>query len=116
MKTIVKLVIAALIVNACWHAGASFLRYTKFKDEVQSTAQFASAKSDAELQARVVEIANQLQVPVLAENITVRRKQNHTMIDAVYVDHIEVVPTKLYSWEFKVNVDAFTVDMPAGTQ
>jgi hypothetical protein len=110
MKTLIKLVIVALIINACWHAGNAFLRYYRFKDEVHSTALFQSSRSDTELQARVQEIANQIQVPVLPEDIVIRRRENHTMIDATYTEQLELIPKKVFPWKFNVKVDAFTID------
>ena len=42
IKTLVKLVLAALVVNACWRSANVFMRYYKFKDGVHETALFAS--------------------------------------------------------------------------
>jgi|SRR5581483_9465100 len=116
MKTIIKLIFAALIVNACVRAGAAFWRYYQFKDEVQSAALFMSARPDAEIQSRVMEVAAQLHVPVQPQDVVVIRRMNHTLINAVYTDVIEILPTKPYPWQFKVNADAFSVDMPAPVQ
>jgi hypothetical protein len=113
IKNIIKLALAALVFHACWRSGNVFLRYYKFKDAVHETVLFASAKSDAQLQSRVLELARQLDVPLEPENVAVKREENTTIINAVYTDQIELVPTKFYPWQFKVNVDAFNVNMPA---
>jgi hypothetical protein len=89
-----------------------FMRYYKFKDGVHETALFASGRSDSQVQARVLELAHQLDIPVLPENISITREENRTVIDAVYTDQIELVPTKFYPWQFKVDVDAFNANMP----
>ena len=106
MKIFIKLVIAALVVHACWRATAVYWRYFQFRDGVQHIAQFSAQKSEPEVQAQVVEVARTLDVPVLPENIKVRRDATRTLIDAVYTDRIQLIPTKYYPWEFKVNADA----------
>lgn len=112
IKTVIKLALAALLVHACWRSGNVFLRYYKFKDAVHETVLFDSAKSDAQLQARVLELAQQYDVPVPPESITVLRVQNRTIVKAVYTDQVELVPTKFYPWEFNVDVDVLNANMP----
>ena len=113
IKAIVKIALAALVLNACWRSATVFLKYYKFKDAVHETVLFSSAKSDAQLEARVLELAQQLDIPLQPENVTIRREDNRTAIDAVYTDHIELIPTKFYPWEFKIDVDAFNAYMPS---
>jgi len=109
MKALIKLIIAALIVHATWRAGTVYFRYYQFKDGVQQTALFSGTRSESELQNRVVELARELQVPLEADRATVRRQDNHTFIDATYEERIELLPRYFYPWEFRVNVDAFTI-------
>jgi hypothetical protein len=111
LKTIIKLVITLLLVHATWRTGAAFWRYYMFQDGVQSTAQFAGTRTPAEIQDRVLEIAKELEVPIDPEKIEVRREENHTLVDAVYTENIELLPTYFYPWEFTVNVDAFTITL-----
>ena len=107
IKTVIKLAIAALLVHACWRSANVVLRYSNFKDAVHEMVLFSTTKSDDQVQARVLELAQQYEVPVQPENVTVRRIGNRTMVNAVYTDQIELVPTKFYPWEFKVNVETF---------
>jgi hypothetical protein len=111
-RTVLKLAIVALLLHASWRSGMAAWRYYNFKDEVRATAQFSAGKSESELQSRVLEIAARWQVPVDADHVAVRHDQNHTTIDAVYTEKIEFLPTYRYPWEFKVNVDAFTLEVP----
>jgi hypothetical protein len=112
IKTIVKLAIAALVVHACWRSATVVLKYYKFKDAVHEMVLFGSAKSDVQLQSRVMELAGQYEVPVAEENVEIKRQDNRTIINANYTDQIEFVPTKFYPWQFKVNVEAFNANMP----
>lgn len=112
IKTLIKLALAALVVHACWRSTNVFLRYYRFKDAVHETALFASARSDSQVQARVLEIAQQLDIPVEPQNVVIRREENRTVIQAVYTDQIELLPTKFFPWEFKLDVDAFNANLP----
>jgi hypothetical protein len=108
IKTLLKLVAAAVVVYASWHAGAAYWRYFIFKDEVHDIAQFSGNKTELQMQTRVLEVAAQQHVPLDAEHLTVHHDPNHTTIIAVYTENIELAPSYIYPWEFKVNVDAFT--------
>jgi hypothetical protein len=109
MRALIKLVLAALIIYATWRVGSVYLRYYQFKDEVQQTAQFSGQRSENELHTRVLEIAREYQIPLDAERLKVRREDNHTRIDASYVEQIEILPSYRRPWEFTVNIDAFTI-------
>jgi hypothetical protein len=113
IKTIIKLAVAALLVHACWRSANAFLKYYKFKDAVHETVLFSNAKSDAQLQSRVMDLARQFDVPVAADDVAITHQENRTIVNAVYTDQIELVPSKFYPWEFKVNVEAFNPYMPS---
>jgi hypothetical protein len=109
MKTLIKLIIAALIVHATWRAGPVYFRYYQFKDGVQQTAQFSGTRSENELHNRVLELARELQVPLEADRLRVRRQDNRTLIDATYDERLELLPRYFYPWQLRVSVDAFTI-------
>jgi hypothetical protein len=109
MKTIIKIVIAALIINACWRGGAAVLRYYRFKDEVQQTALFGSSKSESELQNSVFETARRMQLPLVPESVSVHRTENHTFINAAYTEQIQLVPTYYFPYQFNLNLDVLTM-------
>lgn len=111
MRILIKLAIAGLVIHGSWRVGSAYWTYYRFRDAVQAAAQFSGDKSEREVQSRVLEIASAMQVPVAPEQVSVRREQNHTFIDAAYFDQIEVLPTYRYPWEFKVKVDAWTVSL-----
>ena len=109
MKTIIKLVVAALVVHATYRAGDVYLRYYNFRDDVHQIAQFAGRQTDNELRNRVLEAAQQREIPLDPEVITVRRPPNHLLIDATYSERIELLPRYFYPWEFKLDVDVLTI-------
>jgi hypothetical protein len=111
IKTIIKLVIAAFVINACWRSANVVLRYSNFRDAVHEMVLFSMTKSESEVEASVLELAQRYEVPVQPENVSVHRAGNKTVVTAVYTDQIELVPTKFYPWEFKVNDEAINVYM-----
>ena len=109
MKALIKVIIAALIVHATWRAGTVYWQYYQFKNGAQHTAQFSGRSSDSDLHNQVLEVAKALKIPLDPDRVTVRRVDNHTLIDATYDQGIEVLPRYFYPWQFSVNVDAFTL-------
>jgi hypothetical protein len=110
MKTLVKLLIAALVIHASWKSGTVFWRYYKLKDGAQAAALFAGRRSEDELHSRVMEIAHELDVPIDPATLTVKKEPNHTYIKGSYTDQIELLPRYFYPWQFKLDVDVFTLD------
>ena len=108
IKLIIKLAIAALIANAAWRVGNVYLSYYKFKDAVQEITQFRGQKSDSEIESRIFELADQHDLPLTHSNLTVRREESHTIVDASYIQPVELAPGFIYPWPFAVHVDTFT--------
>lgn len=109
MKVLVKLIIAAAILHATWRAGSVYFKYYQLRESVEEIALFSGNRSDDELRNRVQEVAKGLEIPLDAERISVRRDDNHTLIDASYDERIELLPRYYYPWRFDVKVDAFTL-------
>jgi hypothetical protein len=109
MKLLIKLLIAAMVVHASWKTGTAFWRYYNFKDGAQAAALFAGVGSASEIHNRVFAIATKLDVPLEPAKLSVRREPNHILINASYTEKIEVVPSFFYPWDFKVDLDVFTL-------
>ena len=109
MKSLIRLIIAALIIHATWRAGTVFWRNYQFRDGVQQTAQFSGRRTDAELIEQVMGMAKAYEIPLDPERLIVRRTDNRTLIDASYDERIELLPRYFYPWRFDINVDALTL-------
>jgi hypothetical protein len=114
MRTIIKLIVAGLVVHATWRAGSAYWVYYQFRDGLRDVAQFSRGKSEQEIQKRAIEIASELDLLVQPEHIAVRRDQDHTFIDASYQTGIELLPAYHYPWEFNVKIDAWSIDPVSG--
>jgi hypothetical protein len=111
MKLLLKLVIAALIANATWHIGSAYLTYYRFKDAVEQTVLFGEQKTRDQLRRAVLDLANQYDVPLSDDNLTIRRdERHHTYVDGSYTEVIDVLPGYQYPWEFTWKVDVLTLN------
>lgn len=103
----------ALMANAAWHAFTAYLAYYRFKDAVENVSQFGGQQSEEALASRVLEIAEQHDLPMTAEAFTVRREGSHTIISGSFVKPVEILPGKFYPWPFSWRVNTFTLTAPA---
>lgn len=105
MKTVIKLLVAALIVNATARLGLSAWTQYQFRDSVQELVLFGSAETPAELKKEIIEEAADQGVPVADDDVLVDREGMLTTAQATYVDEIELFPRYVYpmTWTFKVD-------------
>jgi hypothetical protein len=127
-RVLIKLAIAALVINAAWRVGSTYLRYYQFEDALQELAQFGDTRADKQLCSQAMEKAANLEVPITAEAIVIRRGSNPAyncekgfaggvaqatagsakiFIDAVYTDVLRPFPGYRMDWEFKPSVSAW---------
>jgi hypothetical protein len=104
IKLFIKLAIVALLANAAFHVGSEYLTYIRFRDAVRDAAMF-KAKNDTQLMARIMELAEQYDVPIDEENITIERAERKVSIEGWYDKSIEVVPNYQYPWHFGLSLD-----------
>ena len=105
ISQLIRLVAVAIIANATWHVFTAYSAHYKFRDSVQSASQYSGERSESELASRVLEIAEQFDVPITSSDFTLRRDGSHTLIDGAYERSVEVVPGLSYSWPFTWHID-----------
>ena len=106
MKTIVKLLIVALFVNAAVHAGRAAWRYAEFKEAVTQEARLRGGELP-KLKQRILELAEEHEVDLAASDVDVARDGTATTVSAAYLDYIELLPslyTREHLFEFEVSV------------
>ena len=109
MKTLIKLVITALVLHATWRAGTVYMRYYEFKDEVTQIAQFGTQHTDAQMRDAVLDAARRREIALEPEAVSVRRPNQRIIIDATYREQVELAPRYFYPWDAKVHVDVLTL-------
>ena len=114
MKTVLKLLLVAIVINACVRGGMAAAGYFRFKDAAQQAVLFGSDSTPEEIQLLIVERAQALKLPVVPENIQVSRQGGRTWADASYHQDIEVFPNQMYpvNWSFRVEGYSMVLGAP----
>ncbi len=112
MKTLIKLLIVAAIVNATARVGMAAARYYQLKDESQELVTFGGNIVLGELQNQILLKAEQLRLPLASEDVLVTREGLRTTASAAYTDSVEVFPNYKYPIRFQFRVEG--VNMGAG--
>jgi hypothetical protein len=101
MATLIKFVIAVLILNAAARAGLAAFEHYQFTDAAREAMVFAPNASDAQLVTAVARIAHDHNVPVTEDDITLRHNGPDIIIEFSYPKDVQLVPA-FYTrrWEF----------------
>ncbi len=109
MKTIIQLLVAALVIHATFRAGTVYMRYYEFKDDVTQIAQFGVRDTNNQLTNAVVDAAKRRELPVGADDVTITRHNQRIIIDTRYQEPVELLPRYFYPWTANVHVDVLTL-------
>ena len=105
LRTLVKLAIAALVINASWQLFSVYWSHFKFVDAVQATTQFRGDKSEEQIRNRILELAGEFDVPMSDENLTIRDSKSRTIVDGDYTRSVKLAPGYAYPWRFTLHTD-----------
>jgi hypothetical protein len=105
IKLVIKLAIVALVAHAGVKIVPVFWANLRFKDALAEQARFAGRKSEEELRGRAERIANDLEIPVTGETITIHKAGTTTSFDTHYTAQLEYFPRRFYPWEFTIHVE-----------
>ena len=101
MKTIIKIVIALVIVLGCFNVGRALMNEYQFEDSVHDALLFDPRMTDAEITAMVLERASQFSVPLEAGDIQIREVGPDVHVDMSYTTTVVVIPGVLEKdWTF----------------
>ena len=106
MKTIIKLLIAAAVVNAVVRTGSAALDYYQFKDAAQQIVLFGADVTLDQVRDQILRKAKDFDVPLAPDALNVRRDGTLTVADATYTKQVEVFPRYIYPLTFSFSVDA----------
>ena len=111
LKLFVKLVFVAVLANSAYHIGAEYLTYVKFEDAIRDAAIF-KARNDEELTSRIMSLAQQYEVPLDEDNLSIERVGQQVTVRGWYDRKIEIVPSYEYPWHFGLLIDVVTLTTP----
>jgi hypothetical protein len=110
MKTLIKLLIAAAIINATVRAASAAWTYYQFKDAAEQTVIFGYGATTGQLHEQIMRRAVELQVPLEPQNLQVTRDGPRTLAEASYRQPVELFPRYTYVVPFSFTVDALAVN------
>jgi hypothetical protein len=109
MKTIIQLLIVALVLNAAFQTARAYYTYYDYRDSLVEEANHGRVASVSQLHQRAVDLGAEYGLDVAWEDVKVRLDVGQTVvIDFAYVEPIPFVP-KYYvrPWTFSGSVSAF---------
>ena len=109
MKTVIKLVIAAVLANAAYRGGTVFLKYYQFKDETQQMILFGQGQPVAQLEQQILGEAEKRDVPLDEDGVEVSREGARTLAEVSYTESIELFPQFFYPMDFSFSAEAYAV-------
>ena len=111
MKTVIKLVIVAIVINATARAGLAAMRHYQFKEAAHQAVLFGAGTPTAEVRELIVARGKELSLPVGLESVTVRRQGGRTWADAAYSQSVEFFPRQIYAMNFSFQVESYSTTM-----
>jgi hypothetical protein len=112
MKTLLKLVVAIMVLNAAVRGGLAMWQYYQFKDAAQQVVLFGQRADPEEIQANIVAKGSELSVPVRADDIKVSRDGTRTVAEGFYTTTVQFFPNYPYPVKFTFIVDAVSLGEP----
>jgi len=104
IRTIVKLIILAVIVNAAVNVVPVFWADFRFKDAVKELARFSAKLDDKKIAGEVMDIAVRMEVPLAAQDVRVSRLGKRVVIETSYHVEMEYFPQQFYGRDFSMRV------------
>ena len=109
MKTLIKLLAAAVIFNAAYRCGSVAWKYYQFKDQTQQMVLFGQSETVAVLTRQILQEAMKRSVPLEEAGLSVTREGIRTVADVSYKESVEVFPRIVYPLTFSFSAEAFAV-------
>ncbi len=106
VRTIIKLLIVAVLLNAVARCGVVAMAYFRFQDEAQQTLVFGARLSPEALSKEILVRAKDHEVPLRPADLKVVRQGIRTVADVAYVQPVELFPSYIYALPLSFRVDA----------
>jgi len=107
MKTIIKIVIAILVITVCFNAARAILGNSQFEDAVHELLLFDPRASDEEIVEKIVKTADQYDVPLDPKEITIKQVGQDVVVDMSYTYNVVLVPgVYARDWTFTPHASA----------
>lgn len=111
MKTIIKIVLALLVLTAAAQAGLAALANYQFQDAVHEALIFAPNSTDQEITDTVMALATKQGLPVDPDDVTIRQVGPDLFVNITYETDVPLLPG-FYSRPWRFNPSTSTRLMP----
>lgn len=105
MQTLIKLLIAGLVINAAGRGAMASWHYFQLKDAAQQTVVFGAGSSPDEITNAIVQRAAELGIPLQPEMVEVTRDGPRTVATATYTQLVPFLPIYEHPVTFSFSVD-----------
>ncbi len=113
MKTLFKLLVTLAILTACFQAGRYYLNNFQFEDAAQQRLLFETRATDAEVVGIVLKLAEEYQLPLNEEDISVRMIGQDRVVEMEYVENVPLLPGFFtYPWRFSPKTSTRFLNAP----
>lgn len=106
IRTVIRLIVAAAVVNGAIRVGLVWWDYYQLKDAAQQLIVFEIDAAPRDIRDQILDKALELAVPLEPENLEVIREGTMTFVTAFYVHPVEVFPRFEYPLEMSFFVEA----------
>lgn len=113
MKTIIQLLIAALVLHGCIRMGGAVWRNLQFKDAVEQETRFAGASPATALHQRIMELAEEHGIVIDPADVVVERRNQETYVATSYVETIPLAfgfYLRKHLFEFQIRSRILTLE------
>lgn len=101
MKTLFKIGVTLVILVGCFQAARYYLNNFQFEDAAQQRLLFETRASDPEVVNIVLRLANEYQLPLREDNISVRMVGQDRVVEMEYTENVPLIPGVFtYPWKF----------------
>jgi hypothetical protein len=110
MRTIIKLLIVAAVVNATVRVAAVSWQHYQFEDATQQVLLFGRSATETQLHDLIAQRAVDFEIPIDPASIEVVREPSRTLARASYIRPVELFPRYFYPMDFSFEVDTLAVN------
>lgn len=101
MKTLFKVGTTLVILTMCFQAARYYLNNFQFEDAAQQRLLFETRASDSQIVDIVLKLANEYQLPLKADDVSVRMIGQDRVVEMEYTENVPLIPgIFIYPWKF----------------
>jgi hypothetical protein len=112
LKTLIELLIAALVLHGCVTMGGAVWRNFKFRDAVEQETRFAGTAPTEALHQRIIELAKEHEVALEPGDVVVERRGTETFVATKYTETVPLAfgfYLREHQFAFEVRARVLTV-------